>query len=297
MDPRVIVITGASSGMGRAAALRFALRGDRLLLSARRGDVLEDVVRECRLAGAEAFAVPADVTVPEQVQEVAQSALAHFGRIDAWVHTAAVASFGRLWDHPYDAMRRLADVVLVGSMFVAKVATLEFIRQGRGTLVLVSSTLGKTPIPYLGVYDAAKHGVVGLAKSLRAELRDEGLADRIRVVNVMPPSTDTPFYTHAANYVGKAPRPPPPAYSVDTLAAALVEAVDDPSQDEVTVGAMGKLMRLTHGLAPGLYEAATGPYSKTMFFDRPAPMGHGSLFEPVPEGTTPEGPLGKRKEV
>lgn len=182
-------------------------------------------------------------------------------------------------------------------MIVAKVATLEFIRQGQGTLVLVSSTLGKTPIPYLGVYDAAKHGVVGLAKSLRAELKDEGLADRVRVVNVMPPSTDTPFYEHAANYVGRAPRPPPPAYSVDTLAAALVDAVDDPSEEEVTVGAMGKLMRFTHGVAPALYEAATGPYGKTMFFDRPAPLGHGSLFEPVAEGTTPEGPLGKRKEA
>lgn len=108
--PKSIVVTGASSGMGRAAAVRFASRGDRLVVSARRGAVLDDVARECRAAGGESLAVPADVTVPEQVQDVAQSAVAGFGRIDAWVHTAAVASFGRVWDHPYEAMRRLTDV-------------------------------------------------------------------------------------------------------------------------------------------------------------------------------------------
>lgn len=295
--PRSIVITGASSGMGCAAAVLFAKRGDRLILSARRGDALEEVARECRAAGGEAFAVPADVTAPEQVQEVAQSAVGHYGRIDAWVNTAAVASFGRFWDVPYGTMRTLVETDLVGSMYVAKVALQEFLRQREGTLVLVSSVLGKTPIPYLNVYNAAKHGVVGLATSIRADLRDEGLSDAIKVVNLMPPSTDTPFYVHAANYVGKAPRPPPPAYSVDTLAEAIVGAVDDPSNEEVTAGAMGKLMRFAHGVAPGLYETATGPYAETMFFDRPAPLSNGNVFEPMREGTTPEGPLGKRKEA
>ena len=286
---KVVVITGASSGMGREAARLLAKRGDSVVAAARRASALEEVVRECERAGGRALAVPADVSDHAQVEELAQQAAAEFGRVDAWVHAAAVASFGRLWEVPPDTMRRLVEIDLVGSMYVAREATRLFMAQPEGgTLLLVSSVLGKTPIPYLNIYNAAKHGVVGLATSLRADLQEAGV-ENVRVVNLMPPSTDTPFYIHAANYVGKVPHAPPPAYRVETLAQAIVDAVDDPSEEEVTVGAMGKLMRFAHGVAPGLYETLTGPYSQTMFMDRPAPLTHGSLFEPMPEGRTPEG--------
>lgn len=275
-----IVITGASSGMGRAAARRLAQRGDNLVLAARRPRALERVAAEC---GERAIAVPCDVADAARVEELAEQAVAQLGTIDAWLHTAAVASFGRFWDVPPGTMKRLVEVDLVGSMFVAREAIRRFQRQqAGGTLVLVSSVLGKTPIPYLNVYNAAKHGVAGLASSIRADLEDAGLDD-IRVVNVMPPSTQTPFYAHAANYVGKVPKAPPPAYSVDTLADALVAAIDDPSNEEVTVGAMGKLMRFAHGVAPGLYEAATGPYAETMFEDAAAPISDGAVFTPIPD--------------
>jgi short-subunit dehydrogenase len=290
---RTIVITGASSGMGRAAALAFSQLGDNVVVAARRGDVLDGLALEC---GERSLAVPTDVADEHAVEELAQQAVAQFGHIDAWVHTAAVASFGTFWETPVATMRRLVEVDLVGSMIVAREALRQFIKQGEGTLVLVSSVLGKTPIPYLNVYTAAKHGVVGLATSIRADLKEAGLHERIKVVNLMPPSTDTPFYDHAANYVGLAPRPPPPAYAVDTLAQAIVEAVDAP-EDDITVGAMGKLMRAAHGAAPGLYESLSGPYSRSMFFDREVPRTDGSVFRPTPGGTTPEGPLGKRKEV
>lgn len=287
--PRTIVITGASSGMGRAAAAKFAARGDRLVLAARRRDALDEVARECRAAGAEVLVVPTDVADEHAVEELAQQAVAQFGRIDAWVHTAAVASFGRFWEVPVATMRRLVEVNLVGAMIVAREAVRRFEAQPEGgTLLLVSSVLGKTPIPYLNVYNASKHGQVGLATSLRADLKEAGLEDRIKVVNLMPPSTDTPFYLHAANYTGHVPRAPPPVYAVDTLAEAIVEAVDDP-QDDVTVGAVGKLMRFTHGMAPGLYESATGPYSKTMFLDEPMPITDGNVHRPMPEGRTAEG--------
>lgn len=294
---RVIVITGASSGMGRAAALKLARQGDRVVVAARRGGALEQLARECAASAGESMAVAVDVAAEGEVERLVSEALARFGRIDAWVHTAAVAAFGRFWETPTSAMRRVVEVDLFGSMLVARAAVRQFLQQERpGTLVLVSSVLGKTPIPYLSVYNSAKHGVVGLATSLRADLRDAGLSDRVHVVNLMPPSTDTPFYSHAANYTGRLPRPPPPAYSVDTLAEAIVGALDDPTNEEVTVGAMGKLMRFAHGVAPGLYETATGPYSESMFFDATAPRSDGSLFEPMAAGVTPEGPLGKRKE-
>ena len=277
--PKTIIITGASSGMGREAALRLAKRGDRVVLAARSKDELQQLARAC---GEMALAVPCDVSDAQQVEELAEQAVAQFGNVDAWLHTAAVASFGRFWETPPATMKRLVEVDLVGSMFVAREAIRRFQRQETGgTLVLVSSVLGKTPIPYLNVYNAAKHGMVGLATSIRADLKDAGV-DHVRVVNVMPPSTATPFYDHAANYVGLRPKAPPPAYSVETLADALVAAIDDPSEEEVTVGAMGKLMRIAHGAAPGLYETLTGPYSKTMFTEEQVPPHDGAVFSPRP---------------
>ena len=287
--PRVVVVTGASSGMGKDAALRLARRGDRVVLAARRADALEETARACEREGGEALAVPTDVTDEAAVEELFDQAAARFGRVDAVAHAAAVAAFGHLWEIPVPAMRRLVDVTLVGSMIVAKHAVLRFRRQEEGgTLVLVSSVLGKTPIPYLSIYNAAKHGVVGLATSLRADLKEAGLEERVRVCNLMPPATDTPFYLHAANSVGRAPRPPPPVYDVETLGRAIVDAIDDP-QDVVAVGAMGKLMRAAHAVAPGLYESATAPYSESMFLDQAVPPGDGALFAPMPQGRATEG--------
>ena len=255
---RTFVITGASSGMGRATALKLAKRGDNLILGARRKTELQALALAC---GDRALAVPVDVSDAASVEELAEHACAQFGAIDGWIHTAGVASFGRFWDVPPATMKRLVDVDLVGSMFVAREAIRRFQRQADGgTLVLVSSLPGTTPAPYLNVYHAAKHGVVALAASIRADLKDAGV-DRIRVVNVMPPSTDTPFYEHAANYAGKKPHAPPPACAVETLADALVDAVDHPQNEEVTVGG-----------------TPVGASSATMFEDVDAPLGDGAVF-------------------
>lgn len=294
MTSKVVVITGASSGMGRAAALRLAARGDAVVLSARRASLLEEVARACEAAGGEALAVPADVTDEATVQEVAQQAVDRFGRVDAWAHAAAVAAFGRVEEVPVAAARRLLEVNLTGTAIVAREALLRFKAQGHGNLVLVASVLGKAPIPYLGLYNASKYGVVGLAQSIRAELKMDGLDGRIHVCTLLPPATDTPFYVHAANYEGRAPRPPPPVYAVDTLAEALVALVDEP-REEVAVGAAGKLMAVSHAAAPGLYDRVIGPYSQTMFEDRPAPRSDGALFRPMQEGREAEGGWRRRE--
>lgn len=281
---KVVVITGASSGMGRATALRLAKRGDSVVLAARRRDALDELARECEAAGGRALVVPADVTREDQLEEVAQSALGEFGHFDAWVNAAAVQSFGKLWDVPTRTLRRVVDVVLVGSMLVSRVALAHFRDRNGGTLVLVTSILSKTPSPDLNVYTAAKHGVAGLATSLRTDLKMEGLDERIHVVNLMPPSTDTPFFVHAANYTGKVPRPPEPAYDVETLAEAIVGAIDDP-RDEIVVGTMAKIMRATHALAPGTYEEVASRMTKGMFTDEPEPPTDGNLFDPMPSST------------
>lgn len=274
--------------MGRAAALRFAARGDSVVLAARRGAVLDEVAAECERAGGQALAATTDVTDERAVEELAQQAVARFGRIDAWVHAAAVAAFGRFRETPARVARQVVETNLIGTIYAAQAALAQFERQGHGHLVLVASVLGKGPIPYLSAYNASKHGVVGLAGTLREELKEAGLEARIRVSTLLPPATDTPFYLHAANYTGKIVRPPPPVYAVDTLADAIVELVDKP-EDVVTVGAAGKLMRAAHAAAPALYDAVIGPYSETMLLDEPSPITEGSVFSPMPEGRTPEG--------
>lgn len=286
--PRTTVITGASSGMGRATALRLAGRGENVVLAARTGPALEALARACEEKGGRALAAPADVTDEQALQDLSQSAIGEFGRYDAWVNTAAVQSFGKFWDVPARTMRRVVDVVLVGSMLVSKTALAHFRDRGGGTLVLVSSILSKTPSPYLNVYNAAKHGVAGLATSLRTDLKTEGLDERIRVVNLMPPSTDTPFFVHAANYTGKVPRPPEPAYDVETLAEAIVDALDDP-KDEITVGVAAKLMRAGHAIAPGAYESVAARMTEGMFADEPERPTDGNLFEPMPGTARREG--------
>lgn len=283
-----MVVTGASSGMGRAAALRLAARGDRVVVSARRARLLDEVVRACEDAGGEALAAPADVTDEAAVQEVAQQAVARFGRVDAWVHAAAVAAFGRFEEVPVHAARRLLEVNLTGSAIVAREALLRFKAQGEGHLVLVASVLGKAPIPYLSLYNASKYGVVGLAQSIRSELKMDALDARIHVSTLLPPATDTPFYVHAANYSGQVPKPPPPTYSVDTLAEAIVDLLDGP-REEVAVGAAGKLVVTSHAAAPGVYDRAVGPYSRTMFLEEPQAPHDGALFEPMREGARPGG--------
>lgn len=274
---KVVVITGASSGMGREAALKLARRGDEVVLAARDKSALDAVARECE---GRALVVPTDVSDPDAVAELRQQAVAAHGRIDAWAHTAAVGAFGRVWELPPRTVRQLVETDLTAAVYVAQQAVQQFLAQpDGGTLVLVSSTLGRTPLPYLSVYSAAKHGVVGLAASLRADLKDAG-HENVRVVDLQPPSTDTPFYAKSANYVGRLAKAPPPAYRPETLGGAIVDALDDPSNEEVTVGAVGKLMRAAHGVAPGLYERVTGPYSETMFTEARVPVGDGDLFAP-----------------
>lgn len=278
--PRIIVITGASSGMGRATALRLAARGDHIVVAARRGALLHELAHECQQAGGRAVAVEADVTDPAAVEAVAERAVDEFGRIDAWIHTAAVSSFGRFLDTPIDVVRRVTDVNANGAAIVTHAALRRFLPQGRGTLVLVASVLGKAPIPFLGPYNASKAAVVRLAETIREELNMDDYDD-VHVCTLLPPAVDTTFYAHGANYEGRTPRPPPPVYSLETAVDALVSLVDDP-KPEVAMGAAGKLIAASHRLAPGIYDALAQPYSESMFLDERAPKGPGSVFEPQP---------------
>ena len=276
----VVVLTGASSGIGRAAAHAFARRGATLVLAARRGDVLEEVVRECRELGGQAVAVPTDTTDPNAVTRLANEAAARFGRIDVWVNDAAVTMFGRIDEAPLESFRRVIETNLFGYVHGARAALPYFRRQGHGVLINVASVAGKIGQPYTSAYCASKFAVVGLSESIRQELmlHDPGL----HVCTVLPATIDTPIFQHAANYTGRAAQAMPPVYQPEDVAAAIVECAERP-QREVFVGGAGRRLVAEKDVVPGTMEwQMAKKVDRDHLLHRPAPTSDGNLFAPSP---------------
>jgi NAD(P)-dependent dehydrogenase (short-subunit alcohol dehydrogenase family) len=252
MTSRVVVLTGASSGIGRAAALAFAARGDRLVLAARGLADLEKVAASC---GGSPLVVPTDIRVRSEVEELAAAAVDRFGRIDVWADTAAVMAYGRFEDVPADVFDRVVTTDLLGSANVARAALGVFRRQQHGTLILCGSLLGHITAPYMSAYVTAKWGLRGLARTLRQEVRD---APGINVCQLVPGSVDTPIYTSAANYAGFVGRPPPPVDSAERMGAAIVRLADRPRR-ELSVGAANGLIEFGFTSLPPVYDVLVGP--------------------------------------
>jgi NAD(P)-dependent dehydrogenase (short-subunit alcohol dehydrogenase family) len=204
----VVVVTGASSGIGRATAEALAEQRARLVLSSRSARSLERAAARCRASGAEVLTVVADVVDEDDVERLRAAATERFGRIDGWVHTAAVVAYGRFEDVPSATFRRVLDTNVHGSVHVARAALRQFGTQGEGTLVLTGSLLGEIATPYMSSYVVSKWAVRGLARVLAIEAR---ATPGIRVCVVSPGAVNTPIYVQAANYAGRVGRPPPPA--------------------------------------------------------------------------------------
>jgi short-subunit dehydrogenase len=251
----VVVITGASSGIGRAAALRFAARGARLVLAARGAESLEDVAGKCRKRGAKAIAVPTDVTDVGGMEELAARAVTEFGRLDVWVNNAAVGAFGLLTEIPPKDFQRVLDVNISGYVNGARAALPRLRAQGCGVLINVASIVAETPVPYSAPYAMSKAAVRALSISLRSELAREGVTG-VDVCTVLPATIDTPFYQHAANYTGRRPMAMPPVYTPERVAKAVVRLVDHPRRETVAGGLAGRVLVLQHKVAPGVVEAA-----------------------------------------
>lgn len=272
MDSLVVVLTGASSGIGRAAALAFAARGDRVVLAARDEAALAAVATRC---GGDPLVVPADVTFPEQVDAVAEAALRRHGRIDVWVDTAAVMAYGTFADVPADVFDRVVTTDLLGSSHVARTALRVFRRQRRGTLILGSSLLAHITAPYMSAYVTAKWGLRGLMRTLRQETRD--LAD-VHVCWVAPGSVDTSIYTSAANYAGFVGRPPPPVDSAEKMAGAVLRLADRPRAG-VTVGLANRFIQAGFVLLPPVYDALVNPLMRGFGLSRqPVDAHDGNVF-------------------
>jgi len=278
---QVVVITGASSGIGRATAQAFARRGANLVLAARRAQMLEEAARECEALGGTAITVPTDVTDEAQVQALGRRALERFGRIDVWFNNAGVGAFGRLESIPMDAWRRLIEINLFGYVHGARVALPQFKAQGRGVLVQNASIVGRTAKSDGTAYATSKFAIRGFSEALRQELLDQ---PGIHVCTVLPSVIDTPFFQHAANFSGRSVRAAPPVYTAEEVAETVVDLVERP-RAEAIVGGFGKISAAQGLLAPNFTTWFTGRALHRGFLsETPSQDTTGALFETWADG-------------
>lgn len=250
IDGSVVVILGASSGVGRTTAELFADHGAKVVLAARSRKPLEDVAAAVRAKGAEALVVPTDVGDLEQVQALADAAVATFGRVDTWVNTAAVLVAGVFGEESPDEVERLVRTNVIGNVWSARVALDLFRRQEQGVLVDVASVLGLVPNPLVPLYTMSKFGVRGLSLSLH---HLSSAFPGVRVCVVCPGPIDTPMFGRAGNHTGRELRAIPPALAPERVAAAIVSCARRPRR-QVVVGAAGKTIVAAQRLSPRIVE-------------------------------------------
>ncbi len=248
---QVVVITGASSGIGFEAARMFAARGARVVAAARNVEGLETLVAAIRDAGGRAIAVPTDVADPDAVERLADAAEDAFGRIDTWINNAALSFYARFEDATLAELRHQFDVNYWGNVHGFKAAIPRMRRSGGGVVMSVASALSDFAIPLQANYCATKHALRALTEALRIELA--AACDPIDVVLIKPPSVDTPFFRHARTRMGVLPKPVWPVYDPAVIARRIVRAAEHPTR-EVMVGGAPQLFKAIHTLAPTLYE-------------------------------------------
>jgi len=282
---KVIVLTGASSGFGKGAAIEFARRGAKLVLAARRDDLLDDLATECRAEGGEAISCATDVSRRDEVERLAGAALTAFGRIDVWINNAGVGALGRFERVPLSVHEQLIATDLMGTLYGSYFAYRQFLTQGSGVLINIASELGFATVPYYTSYAAAKHGVVGFTGSLRQEVKENAI-EGVHICTIMPTAHDTPFFDHAANYTGREVTPPKPLHDPQKVVDAIVRVAENPEDKEI-VGADGVAKLVLASVLPGVSEkmGARQMHKTQMEEPKPAPDYPGAVRAPVPEGT------------
>jgi len=289
---KTIVITGASSGVGKAMAWELAQAKNRLVLAARREEALDEVVKECKLLGGLAIAVPTDMRSVDGIRQLAIRAVEFGGAIDVWINNAGVLAAGALEQIPADVNEDVIRTNLLGYMHSAHVVLPYFKEQGYGILINNISLGGWFPTPYGAAYTASKFGIRGFSESLKGELKDY---PDIHICDLYPGFLDTPGIQHAANYTGKTIKPAPPVYDPRKVARAVAWLINNP-QSRTTIGASAVFLRLAFQLFPTLTRTITASVIRSYLKQaEPMPVSSGNILHQVPYGTSVEG--GWRKPV
>jgi NAD(P)-dependent dehydrogenase (short-subunit alcohol dehydrogenase family) len=285
--PQTVLITGASSGIGRATAVELAGRGAQLVLVARGDEPLADTAEEAHAAGAAAAIVcPADVLDEDAFRAAVETAVDRFGRLDAVIHAAQVMAYGTIEQLPRKVFERVVETAVHGTASVARVVLPVFRKQGAGHLAVVNSLLGNVAAPLMGSYVAAKWGQLGLVRVLQMEVRD---APGVSVSAVQPGGVDTPIYFQGASWTGSTGRPPPPVYSPQRVARTVLSTLDRPRR-VVQAGLFNPLITAGFRLLPGVYDYLVGPLLQRMAIaDDDVPPTEGNVFESRPAGNATEG--------
>lgn len=285
LNEQVMVITGASSGIGMTTAEKAAKRGARVVLAARSGNKLETIVERLDRNGTEASYVTADVSQPADVTAVVNHALREYGRIDTWVNNAAQSIYGSTEKVDIEDARRIFDVNYFGYVNGCKTVIPIMRRAGSGVIINVGSVVSDVGLPLQSHYVATKHAIKGFTDALRTEL--EGNDDPIELTLIKPGSINTPFSRHAKNYMSVEPSYPPPVYKPEVVARTILSCAVKPRR-EVLVGAGAKKMQAVADRAPKLADKYFGKkLSDAQQSDRPTDGARrGNLYQPMAD----EGP-------
>lgn len=280
LDEQVIVITGATSGIGLATAETAALRGARLVLAARSAEVLDELVLRLNASGGDAERIVADVGDREQVRRIAELAVRCFGRIDTWVNNAGVSIYGRIEEVSDADNQRLFATNFWGVVY-GSLAALPHLKASGGALINIGSEVSEAVVPLQGMYSASKHAVKGFTDALRVELEADGIP--VSVTLIQPGAVDTPFPQRARNYTGREPKLPDPRIDPQQVAAAILDAATNRRRD-VKVGAMATISTAMAKLVPRLGDRMAARQMERQHHDEPPRRPQGTLYAPGPAG-------------
>jgi short-subunit dehydrogenase len=272
---KVVVITGASSGIGRAAALQFASEGCCVVLTARREASLHEVASECEERGASTHVVVADITRQADVRRIVDETLDQWGRIDVWVNNAGTTLFARIDEGEFAAHRQVLETNLIGPMYAARLVIPVFRRQRSGTLINIGSVLSQVGQSFVPSYVVSKFGLQGLTEALRTEFADD---EQIQVCTVYPYATDTPHFQDGGNQIGRRAHAMQPVQTPERVAAAIVDVAARPRRQRYVprYAAIGVLL---HRLAPNTAERLLHHALQTFHLVSSQEPTHGNLFE------------------